>query len=282
MNLTDYSEIQGLLKRHNFRFSKSLGQNFLTSSSVVERIADSALLDEQSHVLEIGPGIGCLTRELCKRAGKVTSIEADKSLMPILSETLAGCENAEVIFADALKTDLREIGADRVCANLPYSITSPILTAIIKAECFKSITVMIQREVAERICAPAGDANYSAFGIFVQWNCTVEKLFDVPPDCFVPQPKVTSSVVRLTARKDKPAVADNEELMFRIIRSSFNMRRKTLVNALASGIPELGKDVSADILAALGFDTKIRGEVLSVGDFAIIANKIDQYLNDNL
>ena len=217
MKLTDYGEIQELLLRHGFRFSKSMGQNFLTADWVPQQIADAAGLDENTGVLEIGPGIGCLTEQLSKRAGKVISIELDRSLMPLLSETLSGCENTEVIFGDALKLDLKEIAEKDfaglksvVCANLPYNITSPILTKLIESDCFESITVMIQREVAKRICAGAGEEDYSAFGIFVQWYMKGEILFDVPPGCFVPQPKVTSSVIRLTKRNERPASVKNE------------------------------------------------------------------------
>ena len=211
MNLTDYSEIKALLARHKFRFSKSMGQNFLTAAWVPEDIAASAELDEETGVLEIGPGIGCLTRELAKRAGKVVSVELDRSLQPILAETLTGCENVEVVFGDALKQDLPALLEETmpglrhvVCANLPYNVTTPVLTALIRSGCFETITVMIQREVARRICAGPGNADYGAFGIFVQWYMETELLFDVPPSCFVPQPKVTSSVIRLTRRAAPP------------------------------------------------------------------------------
>ena len=270
MNLTSYSEIQELLKRHNFRFSKSLGQNFLTAAWVPESIAESSYADETKTVLEIGPGIGCLTRELSSRAGYVYSVELDKSLMEILSETLSGCENVEVIFADALKSELPK--ADVVCANLPYNITSPILTKLVK-EGYEYITVMIQKEVAKRICAKEGDKDYSAFGLFVQWYYDPEILFDVTPDCFVPQPKVTSSVIRLKKRKNHPAEVDDENLMFKIIRASFNQRRKTLVNAL-SNVCGIDKETAEKSLVKAGFDPKVRGEVLSIGDFAKISNEI--------
>ena len=282
MKLTDYGEIQELLLRHGFRFSKSMGQNFLTADWVPQQIADAAGLDENTGVLEIGPGIGCLTEQLSKRAGKVISIELDRSLMPLLSETLSGCENTEVIFGDALKLDLKEIAEKDfaglksiVCANLPYNITSPILTKLIESDCFESITVMIQREVAKRICAGAGEEDYSAFGIFVQWYMKGEILFDVPPGCFVPQPKVTSSVIRLTKRNERPASVKNEALMFSIIRAAFNQRRKTLVNAVSSNIGSISKETVMKALENCGFDIKIRGEALSVGDFALISDEIE-------
>ena len=281
MNLTDYNEIKELLVRHGFRFSKSLGQNFLTAAWVPEQIADSALIDSSTGVLEVGPGIGCLTEQLSRRAGKVISIELDKALMPILAETLTGCENTEVIFADALKTDLRKLVAEDfagytpvVCANLPYNVTSPVLTKLVQSELFESITVMIQREVAKRICAGPGEDDYSAFGIMVQWYMNTEILFDVPPSCFVPQPKVTSSVIRLTRREKRPAEVQDEELMFALIRAAFNQRRKTLANALVSGIKEMDKEKAEAAIAECGFDVKIRGEMLSISDFARLSDII--------
>ena len=204
MELTNSKDIRELLGRHGFRFSKSMGQNFLTAAWVPESIAEGALLDENTGVLEVGPGIGCLTEQLSKRAGKVLAVELDKALKPVLAETLRDCGNVEVIFGDVLKQDLPKLVKDHfqglrpvVCANLPYNVTSPLLTAFIEAGCFETITVMIQREVARRICAAPGSGDYGAFGLFVQWHTETELLFDVPPSCFMPQPKVTSSVIRL-------------------------------------------------------------------------------------
>ena len=281
MNLTDYSEIKALLARHKFRFSKSMGQNFLTAAWVPEDIAASAELDEETGVLEIGPGIGCLTRELAKRAGKVVSVELDRSLQPILAETLTGCENVEVVFGDVLRQDLPALLEETmpgmrhvVCANLPYNVTTPVLTALICSGCFETITVMIQREVARRICAGPGNADYGAFGIFVQWYMDTEILFDVAPSCFVPQPKVTSSVIRLKKREAHPAEVQDEELMFRLIRAAFNQRRKTLVNAAGSQVPGVSRETVERVLQTLGYDTRIRGEVLDIGGFAKIADEI--------
>lgn len=280
MELTNSKDIRELLGRHGFRFSKSMGQNFLTAAWVPERIADSALLDENTGVLEVGPGIGCLTEQLSRRAGKVLAVELDKALKPVLAETLRDCGNVELIFGDVLKQDLRALCAGHfgglrpvVCANLPYNVTSPLLTAFIEAGCFESITVMIQREVARRICASPGSGDYGAFGLFVQWNMETELLFDVPPSCFVPQPKVTSSVIRLRRRENPPVPVNNEALLFRIIRAAFNQRRKTLVNALSSGLG-LDKAAVEQCLEKCGFDTKIRGESLDIGRFAKIADEI--------
>ena len=283
MNLTDYNEIRALLARHKFHFSKSMGQNFLTAAWVPEDIAASAGLDEHTGVLEVGPGVGCLTKELSKRAGKVVSVELDKALRPILSETLADCENVEIVYGDVLKQDLPELVEEKlpglrhvVCANLPYNVTSPLLTAFLEAKCFETVTVMIQREVARRICAGPGSADYGAFGIFAQWHAEAELLFDVPPSCFVPQPKVTSSVIRLTRREKPPAEVEDEALFFRVVRAAFNQRRKTLVNALSSQLPGLEKGQVEEILVSLGFDPRVRGEVLDIASFAVISDKINE------
>ena len=289
MKLTDSEYIRELLGRHGFRFSKSLGQNFLTAAWVPEDIAAAGVPEEGMGVLEVGPGIGCLTRELSKRAERVMSIELDKALKPILAETLANCKNVEVLFGDALKLDLAALAEEKlgglkktVCANLPYNVTSPLLTAFIQAGCFDSITVMIQREVARRICAAPGCPDYGAFGIFVQWHMETELLFDVPPSCFMPQPKVTSSVIRLKKRREHPAQVEDEKLMFRIIRAAFNQRRKTLVNALSSQLGGITKEQAEEAIANCGFDTRIRGEALDIGGFAKISDKIVNSIHADL
>ena len=288
MNLTNYDEIRALLSRHGFRFSKSLGQNFLTADWVPRQIAESAELDEQAGVLEIGPGVGCLTVQLSERAGKVLSVELDKSLMPVLAETLRGHENVEVLFGDILKQDIPALVAESfpglrpvVCANLPYNVTTPVLTALIRPGCFETITVMIQREVARRICAPAGSPDYGAFGIFVQWHMETELLFEVPPSCFVPQPKVTSAVIRLKKREKPPVETRNETLLFAVVRAAFNQRRKTLTNGLCSGL-NLSREQVENAIKNAGFDTKIRGETLDVGGFAKITDELDKILSADL
>lgn len=288
MNLTDYNEIRALLARHGFRFSKSLGQNFLTAAWVPERIAEEAGLDENTGVVEVGPGIGCLTAELAKRAGKVAAIELDKALLPVLRETLADFDNVTVIPGDATRLDLRALVEEKlpglrpvVCANLPYNVTTPLLTALIEAGCFETITVMIQREVARRICAGPGSADYGAFGLFVQWHCETELLFDVPPGCFVPQPKVTSSVIRLTRRAAPPLPVKDEALLMRVIRAAFNQRRKTLVNALSAGLG-LGKEELETALRELGLDVRVRGEALDIAAFAAVSDKIKCFTNAEL
>lgn len=289
MELTNYNDIRALLSRHGFHFSKSLGQNFLTAAWVPERIAESAGLDEGTGVLEVGPGVGCLTEQLSLRAGKVLAVELDKALKPVLAETLAGRENVEILFGDVLKQDLPALVREKlpglrpvICANLPYNVTTPLLTAFLEAGCFETVTVMIQREVAKRICAPAGTPDYGAFGLFVQWHCLTELLFDVPPSCFVPQPKVTSSVIRLTRREEKPFPVQDEQLLFRVIRAAFNQRRKTLSNALSAGLGELSKEQAEKVLENCGFDPKIRGEAVELGGFVKITNEITGKLFSNL
>ena len=287
--LTDPSEIRRLLDAYGFRFSKSLGQNFLIDASVPERIADSVGADRECSVLEIGPGIGCLTAELSARAGQVLSVELDRRLQPLLRETLSAAENTDVLFADIMKLDLRQLASERltkptklVCANLPYNITSPVLTSLIEAGCFERICVMIQKEVAERICAGPGTKDYGAFGLFVQWYYAPELLFTVPPHCFMPQPKVTSAVIRLTKRTAPPAEVRDEKLLFHVIRAAFNQRRKTLANALSAAEPQLSKADCERILKLCDLDTNIRGEKLNLVDFARISNEIIDFESADL
>lgn len=282
-DLTDINEIKALLERHGFRFSKSMGQNFLVQRWVPEKITESAEIDRQTCVLEIGPGIGCLTKKLSDRAGKVVSVELDRSLAPVLEETLDCCSNVEIIYADVLKQDMRRIVSDRleglrpvVCANLPYNITSPVISAMLKAECFDTMTLMVQKEVAKRICARAGETDYSAFSIFVQWHTEPSMLFDVPPDCFLPQPKVTSSVIRLDSLKEPRCRVEDENLMFMLVKAAFGQRRKTLVNALSSAVRDLSRQELADSVAACGLGENVRGETLSIEDYCLLSDEISR------
>jgi len=286
MNLTNYEEITALLSRHGFRFSKSLGQNFLTAAWVPERIAEEAELSEEDGVLEVGPGIGCLTEQLARRAAVVNALELDKSLESVLAETLAAYPNVSITFEDALKTDLpahcREKLGDRpwkICANLPYNVTTPLLTAFMEAECFESITVMIQKEVAERLCAAPGTKDYGAFTVLVNWYTKAEKLFDVPPHCFVPQPKVTSSVVRLTRRREAPADVKDKDFLFRVVRAAFGQRRKTLSNALSAGINGLERAAAEECIVSVGLPAQVRGERLSLSEFAALSNALLEKIN---
>lgn len=286
MRLTDINDIKSLLVSHGFRFSKSMGQNFLTAAWVPEDIAEAAQLDGNTGVLEVGPGIGCLTEQLALRAGKVVAVELDNALRPVLKQTLAGKDNVEIIFGDVLKQDIKGLVSEKmqglspvVCANLPYNVTSPLITAFLEAECFDSVTVMIQREVAKRICAKPATADYGAFTVLVNWYAEPEMLFDVPPSCFIPQPKVTSSVIRLKTRSEPPVEVKDKALFFRVVRAAFGMRRKTLTNALSANFNELNKADIENLLTACGFDPKIRGEVLPIGDFAAISDAIFDIIN---
>ncbi len=285
MNLCDYHEIQTLLARHGFRFSKAKGQNFLVRDWVPRRIAEAAGIDGSCGVLEVGPGVGPLTAALCERAGKVLSIEVDQSLQPVLAETLAGFDNARVLFGDALKLDLpalvrTEFPGLRVmaCANLPYYITTPVLTKLLESRCFESVTVMVQKEVAQRICASPGSKAYGAFTVFCNWYAAPALLFDVPPDCFLPRPKVTSAVLRLAVRAEPPCPVADAALFFRVVRASFAQRRKTLLNGLASAFPQLSKDQLAGALDACGFPAAVRGETMDIQQFAAVADALGRLL----
>ena len=281
INVCDIQVMKPLLAEHGFHFSKAKGQNFLTASWVPEQIAEDSGVCRETGVLEIGPGIGPLTQQLCLRAGKVCAVEVDKRLEPILKQTVGEFDNLEIVWEDVLKLDIPELVAQKLpglrpmaCANLPYYITSPILTALLEAECFETVTVMVQKEVAQRIAAKPGTADYSAFTVFCQYYAQPELLFDVPAHCFLPQPKVTSAVVTLRVRAARPWQIADEGVFFRAVRSSFAMRRKKLTNGLASGFPELGKNGAAEVIAACGLDENVRGETLGIPEFAAIANEI--------
>lgn len=281
MNLTDYRDITALLQRHGFRFSKSMGQNFLTAAWVPQQIAAESGITAADGALEIGPGVGCLTAELAKAAGRVTAVELDERLRGVLSETLADFDNVSVVFADALKADLPAICAEtlgerpwKVCANLPYNVTTPLITAFLEAGCFESVTVMIQKEVAQRLCAAPGTGEYGAFSVLVQWYAEPKLLFDVPPHCFVPQPKVTSAVVRMGRRAAPPASVDDEKLFFRTVRAAFAQRRKTLSNALRSAFSELDRAAIESAMEETGLPPAVRGETLSIAQFAALSNAL--------
>ncbi len=275
MNLTNINDIKSLLGRHGFHFSKSMGQNFLIEDWVPRDIAQAADLDETCAVLEIGPGIGPLTNQLALRAGKVAAIELDRSLLPILAETMAPHSNVEIIPGDAMKLDLAALVAEKfdgltpkACANLPYNITTPVITKLLEAGCFQSITVLIQKEVAQRLSAPQGSADGGSFSLFLQYYMETEYLFDVPREKFHPAPKVTSAVLRCV-RREKPAVeVQDEEFFFKVMRGAFLLRRKTLPNSLAAAMPHLGKEKILSAMAACGLAENIRGEKLTLQDFA--------------
>lgn len=286
MGLCDIHVIKEVLSRHGFHFSKSLGQNFLTAQWVPERIAAECGVDKNSCALEVGPGMGCLTNELSKQAEKVVAIELDRALFPVLEETLADCPNVEVVHGDVLKTDLSAICKEKfgdkkvyACANLPYYITTPAISALLNSKMFSGITVMVQKEVAKRICAKAGSSDYSAFSIYVQYYADAKILFDVPAGCFVPQPKVDSAVIRLNPLNTPSVSVKNEKLFFAIVRAAFNQRRKTLVNAISPAFG--GKLEKADILSLMktcNLDERIRGEKLTLEEYAALADAADDIL----
>ena len=236
MNLCDYNTIRDLLARHGFHFSKSMGQNFLIDPEVPRRIAEASGADAGCGVLEIGPGIGPLTAELAQRAGKVVAVELDRALLPVLAETMAPYPNVEVVPGDVLKLDLTAIAAEKfqgltpiVCANLPYNVTSPILEKLVESPCFTAFTVMIQREVARRLCAPQGSSEGGSFSLFLQYYMKPELLFDVPPEKFSPLPRHSSAVIRCASGGERPAVdVADEGFFFKVMRGGFLLRRKTL------------------------------------------------------
>lgn len=281
INVCDVNVMKPLLALHGFHFSKAKGQNFLIAPWVPEQIAERAGVDATAGVLEIGPGIGPLTQQLALRAGKVCAVELDKRLEPILEQTVGEFSNLEIIWDDVLKQSIPALVAEKfaglrpmACANLPYYITSPILTALLEARCFDSVTVMVQKEMAVRIAAKPGTADYSAFTVFCQFYAEPEILFDVPAHCFLPQPKVTSAVITLKTRKTLPWDVHDRATFFRAVRASFAMRRKKLQNGLAAGFPELGKQGVGEVIAACGLDENVRGETLSIAQFVELANEI--------
>ncbi len=281
INVCDIQVMKPLLAQHGFHFSKAKGQNFLISRWVPERIAEEAGVDETAGVLEIGPGIGPLTQQLALRAGKVCAVEVDERLKPILALTVGEFSNTEILWSDVLKQNIPALVQEKfpglrpmACANLPYYITSPILTALLEAECFQSVTVMVQKEVAQRIAAQPGSPDYSAFSIFCQYYAQPEILFDVPAGCFLPQPKVTSAVITLKVREEKPWDIPDQEVFFRAVRASFAMRRKKLQNGLASGFPQLGKTGAAEVIADAGLPENVRGETLGIPEFARLSKEI--------
>ena len=281
INVCDINVMKPLLAQHGFHFSKAKGQNFLIAPWVPESIAGESGGEADVGVLEIGPGIGPLTQQLCLRAGRVCAVELDHRLKPILDITVGEFDNLEIVWNDVLKLDVPALVKEKfgglrpmACANLPYYITSPILSALLEAECFEAVPVMVQKEVAQRIAARPGSADYSAFTVFCQYYAEPELLFDVPAHCFLPQPKVTSAVITLRTRSEKPWDLLDEDIFFRTVKASFAMRRKKLSNGLASGFPELGKTGAAEVIEAAGFDANVRGETLSIPEFARIANEI--------
>ena len=280
--LTDIGNIRDILSRHGFTFSKALGQNFLINPSVCPRMADAAVESENIGVLEVGPGIGVLTNELLKRAKKVVAVELDKRLLPVLDETLAEYDNLKVINADILALDLHKLIAEEfggmdvvVCANLPYYITSPVIMKLLEEKLpIQSITVMVQKEAAVRLCAVPGTRDSSAITAAVRYYCEPKLLFHVSAGSFMPAPRVDSAVIQLLLHE--PTVQPkNEQTFFKVIKGAFAQRRKTVLNSLSSSL-SLDKQAVRDILSAAGVEENARAERLTLEDFAHIADAIAQ------
>lgn len=289
MDLCDSNTIKTLLARHGFHFSRSMGQNFLIEPWVPREIAAASGAGADTAVLEIGPGIGPLTAQLCQRAGQVVAVELDQTLVPVLEETMAQFQNFTLVPGDILKLDIPALVRERmagytplVCANLPYNITTPILTALVEGRCFDTITVMIQKEVAQRLAGGPG-SEYGAFSVFMQYHTQPEVLFDVPPACFLPAPKVTSAVLRCRVRKEPPvALRCPEAFFFRTVRAAFALRRKTLVNSLHSVYGgQFSKEELAQAVAACGLPASVRGERLGLEEFAALSGALYQRLTQD-
>ena len=279
--LSDIGTIKDILSRHGFTFSKSLGQNFLINPSVCPRMAELSGADEGVGVIEIGPGIGVLTNELCKLADKVVAIELDKRLLPVLEETLGEYDNLKVLNADVLETDLHKLIEDEfsgmevvVCANLPYYITSPVIMKLLEDKLpISAITVMVQKEAAQRICAEVGSRQSGAVTVSVNYYAKPEMLFSVSAGSFMPAPKVDSAVIRLNVLDEPPVKVNDEKKFFSVVKASFSQRRKVISNSLSSGL-SLDKSKTAEVLEKSGVPLNARAEKLSLQNFADIANNL--------
>ncbi len=283
LELTDIGTIKALLARHGFHFSKALGQNFIVNPSVCPRMADESGIDSESGVIEIGAGIGVLTAELAKRAKKVVCIELDSKLLPILDETLADFDNIEIINADVLKTDLAALIEEKfggmpvyVCANLPYYITSPVIMTLLESRLpLKAVTVMVQREAAQRLCAPVGSRLSGAVTVAVDYYAEARKLFDVSAGSFMPAPKVDSSVIRLDIREKPGIEVSDEKLFFSMVHAAFSQRRKTASNSISSGTG-IPKAVVAEAIERCGFPPAVRAESMTGEQLAALCEALNE------
>ena len=287
LNLCDPRTIRQVMDMFGLNFKKEFGQNFLTDNMTVEDIADACSDYSDVTVLEIGPGIGCMTRELAKRYKHVVALEIDTGLIPVLKYTLDEYKNVTVINDDVMKADLCEIlapyfaeGKVCVCANLPYYITTPILLKLIESKLpFESITVMVQSEVADRLCAGAGGKNCGAITAAIDYYGHAERLFVVNAERFMPPPKVNSAVAKITLYKDKPIVPKNEDMFFRTVKAAFEQRRKTLPNSLMTGFSEISKERLTEIIVECGHRPDVRGEKLTVADFCKLSDALYDEIN---
>ena len=287
LNLCDPKTIRQVMDMFGLNFKKEFGQNFLTDNMTVEDIADACSDDSDVTVLEIGPGIGCMTRELAKRYKRVIALEIDTGLIPVLKYTLDEHKNVTVINDDVMKADLNEIlapyfaeGKVCVCANLPYYITTPILMKLIESKLpFESITVMVQSEVADRLCAGAGGKNCGAITAAIDYYGHAERLFVVNAERFMPPPKVNSAVAKITLWKEKPIVPKDENMFFRTVKAAFEQRRKTLPNSLMTGFSEISKERLTEIIVECGHRADVRGEKLTVADFCKLSDALYDEIN---
>lgn len=281
-DLTNINTVRSLLRRHGFTFKHSLGQNFIVDPDICPRIADASGVTKSSGVIEIGAGVGVLTAELCKRAGKVVTFEVDAGLLPVLADTLSEYENVAVINSDVMKTDLKRIIAQelagyddiRVCANLPYYITSPVIMLLLEGNFgFSSMTFMVQKEAAQRLAAPVGSREAGAVTVAVDYRAKAEKLFDVGKNSFMPSPKVDSAVVRMDIRTAPEFTPKDEKLFFRMVRTAFSQRRKTAANGISAGLGmDKGRVISA--LDAAGLNENVRAEKLTMEELVRLADKL--------
>lgn len=285
MNLCDIKTIKQVMSIYGLTFRKEFGQNFLTDKFVVEDIAEFCCEGHSKNILEIGPGIGTLTYELAARYENVLAVELDKGLIPVLAFTLGEYHNVKIINDDIMKCDISEItkpyldGGLSVCANLPYYITTPILMALLESKVpFDYITVMVQAEVADRLCAAPGSRDCGAITAVLAYYGTAERLMKVPAGKFLPPPKVDSAVIRIKLHKDRPYKPQNEEIFFRTIRAAFGQRRKTLPNALAAGFGELTRLAITEAVIAAGLDANIRGERLTMPEFVALSDKLTELI----
>lgn len=284
-NLTNPQDTIAVIQKYNFMFQKKFGQNFLIDTHVVDKIIRSADLTEDDMVLEIGPGIGSLTQHLAENAGRVVAVEIDKNLIPILAETLKDYDNITIINEDILKVDINELAERynggkpiKVVANLPYYITTPIIMGLFESHVpIESITVMVQKEVADRMQVGPGTKDYGALSLAVQFYAKPEIVANVPPNCFIPRPAVGSAVIRLTRYQETPVKVEDEALMFKLIRASFNQRRKTLVNGLSNSSEiHFDKEQITKVIEKLGWSATVRGESLTLEEFAALSNQFSQ------
>lgn len=281
-NLTDINTIKKIMSKNGFSFSKALGQNFIIDSDICPMIVEKSGITEDSGVIEIGPGIGVLTQELAKKAKKVTALELDTRLIPVLEDTLSDFDNVEVINADVMKVDLEKIIKDcfqdcsdiHVCANLPYYITSPIIMMLLESRLpIKSITVMVQKEAGERLCAAVGSRDAGAVSVAVNFYSQAQELFFVPRESFMPAPNVDSEVIKLNVRTEPEFVPTDEKFFFRVVKAAFSQRRKTAANGLASGLG-MSKDKIFEALANVSLDKNVRAEKLTMEEMYMLSEEL--------